>query len=238
MISRQFIAGKIFNARWVLERLLRDHGLRIDSESVKAASIKLRESICAVQACEDEDQLRGLEGEAASTYFGVFDEMILRDKDDFAFNGRNRRPPLDRVNAMLSLFYSVLASECAAALEGVGLDPYVGILHKDRPGRRSLALDLMEELRPLFVDRFIVSSINNRIISPDDFEVRESGEVRLSEIGRRNLFSAWQERKKTNIIHPYLKEKIPWGLAPHVQALLLARFIRGDLDGYPALLWK
>lgn len=238
MISRQFIAGKIFNARWVLERLLRDHGLRIDSESVKAASIKLRESICAVQACEDEDQLRGLEGEAASTYFGVFDEMILRDKDDFAFNGRNRRPPLDRVNAMLSLFYSVLASECAAALEGVGLDPYVGILHKDRPGRRSLALDLMEELRPLFVDRFIVSSINNRIISPDDFEVRESGEVRLSEIGRRNLFSAWQERKKTNIIHPYLKEKIPWGLVPHVQALLLARFIRGDLDGYPAFLWK
>lgn len=238
MISRQFIAGKIFNARWVLERLLRDHGLRIDSESVKAASIKLRESICAVQACEDEDQLRGLEGEAASTYFGVFDEMILRDKDDFAFNGRNRRPPLDRVNAMLSLFYSVLASECAAALEGVGLDSYVGILHKDRPGRRSLALDLMEELRPLFVDRFIVSSINNRIISPDDFEVRESGEVRLSEIGRRNLFSAWQERKKTNIIHPYLKEKIPWGLVPHVQALLLARFIRGDLDGYPAFLWK
>lgn len=217
---------------------MRDHGLRIDSESVKAASIKLRESICAVQECEDEDQLRGLEGEAASTYFGVFDEMILRDKGEFAFNGRNRRPPLDRVNAMLSLFYSVLASECAAALEGVGLDPYVGILHKDRPGRRSLALDLMEELRPLFVDRFIVSSINNRIISPDDFEVRESGEVRLSEIGRRNLFSAWQERKKTNIIHPYLKEKIPWGLVPHVQALLLARFVRDDLDGYPAFLWK
>ena len=217
---------------------MRDHGLRIDSESVKAASIKLRESICAVQACEDENQLRGLEGEAASTYFGVFDEMILRDKDEFAFNGRNRRPPLDRVNAMLSLFYSVLASECAAALEGVGLDPYVGILHKDRPGRRSLALDLMEELRPLFVDRFIVSSVNNRVISPDNFEIRESGEVRLSEIGRRNLFSAWQERKKTSIIHPYLKEKIPWGLVPHVQALLLARFIRGDLDGYPAFLWK
>lgn len=191
-----------------------------------------------MQACEDENQLRGLEGEAASTYFGVFDEMILRDKDEFAFNGRNRRPPLDRVNAMLSLFYSVLASECAAALEGVGLDPYVGILHKDRPGRRSLALDLMEELRPLFVDRFIVSSVNNRVISPDNFEIRESGEVRLSEIGRRNLFSAWQERKKTSIIHPYLKEKIPWGLVPHVQALLLARFIRGDLDGYPAFLWK
>lgn len=120
----------------------------------------------------------------------------------------------------------------------MGLDPYVGILHKDRPGRRSLALDLMEELRPLFVDRFIVSSVNNRVISPDNFEIRESGEVRLSEIGRRNLFSAWQERKKTNIIHPYLKEKIPWGLVPHVQALLLARFIRGDLDGYPAFLWK
>lgn len=238
MVSRQFIAGKVFNARWVLERLLRDHGLRIDSESVKAASSKLRESIRTIQECEDEDQLRGIEGEAASTYFKVFDEMILRDKDNFVFKGRNRRPPLDRVNAMLSLFYSVLASDCAAALEGVGLDPYVGILHKDRPGRRSLALDLMEELRPLFVDRFVVSSINNRIISSGDFEMRESGEVRLSETGRRSLFAIWQERKKTSIVHPYLKEKIPWGLVPHVQALLLARFIRGDLDGYPAFLWK
>lgn len=154
------------------------------------------------------------------------------------FSGRNRRPPTDPVNAMLSLFYTVLARDCASALEGVGLDPYVGLMHADRPGRQSLALDLMEELRPVFVDRFVVSAINNRIVAPGDFTVRESGEVRLADDGRKRLFEAWQEKKKTQVTHPFLKEKVPWGLVPHVQALLLSRFMRGDLDGYPPFLWK
>lgn len=154
------------------------------------------------------------------------------------FPGRVRRPPTDPVNAMLSLFYTTLMMDCSSALEGVGLDPYVGFLHVDRPGRRSLALDLMEELRPVMVDRFVLTAINNRMVSEKDFDHVESGEVRLSDTGRKTLYAAWQERKRDEITHPYLKEKIPWGLVPHVQALLLARFIRGDLDGYPAFLWK
>lgn len=237
-LARQFIAGKVFNARWVLERYLRDHGMRIDEVAVRAASVKLRDALADIRSCENADSLRGLEGDAASTYFGVFDELILREKEVFAFLGRFRRPPTDPVNAMLSLFYNVLASDCAAALEGVGLDSYVGFLHVDQPGRRSLALDLMEELRPIFVDRFVLTSINNRVIGPDDFETRESGEVRLSDKGRKVLFASWQDRKREEIMHPYLKEKVPWGLIPHVQALLLSRCIRGDLDGYPAFLWK
>lgn len=236
--ARQFMTGKIFNSRWVLERTLRDHGLRIDAEKVKDASLHLADSIKAVGACEDIDSLRGIEGDAAAVYFSVLDEAILREKDSFCFEGRVRRPPTDRVNSMLSLFYSVLACDCASALEGVGLDPYCGIMHVDRPGRQSLALDLMEELRPVMVDRFVVTSINNRVVGPRDFDLFESGEVRLSDGARKRLFDAWQEKKREQITHPYLKEKIQWGLLPHVQALLLSRFIREDLDGYPAFLWK
>ena len=179
-----------------------------------------------------------VEGDSAATYFSALGELILRNQDEFAFSRRVRRPPTDPVNAMLSLFYTVLMMDCASALEGVGLDSYVGVLHTDRPGRRSLALDLMEELRPVMVDRFVLTAINNRMVSPEDFDVLESGEVRLGEDARKTLFASWQERKRNEIVHPYLKEKIPWGLVPHVQALLLARFIRGDLDGYPAFLWK
>ena len=189
-------------------------------------------------SCESADSLRGVEGDAAAFYFGAFGELILRNKDELAFPGRTRRPPTDPVNAMLSFFYTVLMMDCASALEGVGLDPYVGFLHVDKPGRRSLALDLMEELRPVMVDRFVLTAINNRMVAPGDFEMLESGEVRLGEAVRKILFSAWQERKREEITHPYLKEKIPWGLVPHVQALLLSRFVRGDLDGYPAFLWK
>ncbi len=236
--AKRFIAGKVFNARWVVERTLRDHGLRVDEEAMRGVSRHLAESINAVELCADIDSLRGVEGDAAAAYYSVFDEMILREKDAFHFCERVRRPPTDRVNAMLSLFYSVLAVDCASALEGVGLDPYCGIMHVDRPGRRSLALDLMEELRPVFVDRFILTAINNRVIGVNDFEALESGEVRLSDQGRKVLFNAWQERKREQITHPYLKEKVDWGLVPHIQALLLARFIRGDLDDYPAFLWK
>lgn len=236
--AKQFIVGKLFNSRWVLERALRDHELRIDAEAVRAASLHLVQSMKAAEECTDMESLRGIEGDAASVYFAVFDELILRDKEAFAFRTRIRRPPTDRVNAMLSLFYSALALDCASALEGVGLDPYCGIMHVDRPGRQSLALDLMEELRPIMVDRFVLSSINNRVVVAEDFDELESGEVRLSDHGRKALFAAWQERKREKLTHPFLKEKIDWGLAPHVQALLLARFIRGDLDGYPPFLWK
>ena len=237
-LARQFIIGKVYNARWVLERCLRDHGLRIEAVRTREASRRLKEALDSLTTCESIESLRGIEGVAAANYFGVFEEMVLRSKDDFRFEGRSRRPPTDRVNSMLSLFYSVLATDCAAALEGVGLDSSVGFLHSDRPGRASLALDLMEELRPIIVDRFVVSAINNRIVVSADFDTRESGEVRLKEGPRKKLFAAWQEKKKETIVHPYLKEKMPWGLVPHVQAMLLARYIRGDLDGYPAFLWK
>lgn len=237
-IARNFIVGKLYNGRWVLERAVRDHGLRIDADAVKEASSRLDASMRSAASCESADRLRGIEGDAAAEYFGVFDELVLRDKEAFRFSGRNRRPPTDAMNAMLSLFYAVLASDCASALEGVGLDPYVGFLHADRLGRRSLALDLMEELRPVFVDRFVLSSVNNRVVDSSCFEKRESGEVRLSESGRRALFEAWQNRKRDTIMHPFLKEKMPRGLVPHVQALLLARCVRGDLDGYPPFMWK
>ena len=164
--------------------------------------------------------------------------MILNQKDVFHFDGRNRRPPRDRVNAALSMTYTLLAHDCASALESVGLDAYVGFMHRDRPGRASLALDLMEELRPCFADRFVLTLINNRVLKAIDFDFRESGAVLLTDTGRRTFLQKWQERKKETITHPFLEEKIPWGLVPYVQSLLLARYLRGDLDDYPPFLWK
>ena len=164
--------------------------------------------------------------------------MLLSRKEDFFFHGRNRRPPLDRVNAMLSFAYSLLAHDCASALESVGLDAYVGFLHRDRPGRNSLALDLMEELRPCMADRFVLTLVNNRMVKPEDFQIQDSGAVLLTDDGRRKFLKTWQERKRDTLTHPYLNEKLSWGMIPYVQALLLARFIRGDLDAYPPFLWK
>ena len=164
--------------------------------------------------------------------------MILRQKEDFFFHERSRRPPLDNVNAMLSFSYSLLANDCAGALASVGLDAYVGFLHRDRPGRTSLALDLMEELRPCIADRFVLRMINNRLLTASEFEKSESGAVRMTDQGRRKFLKYWQERKQESITHPYLEEKLPWGLVPYVQALLLARYLRGDLDAYPPFLWK
>ena len=164
--------------------------------------------------------------------------MILRSKEAFYYRGRNRRPPLDNVNAMLSFSYSLLAGSCASALESVGLDAYVGFLHRDRPGRTSLALDLMEELRPCMADRFVLTIVNNRVLKASDFVFRESGAVLLTDEGRRTFLRRWQERKYETITHPFLEEKLPWGLVPYVQSLLLARYLRGDLDDYPPFLWK
>ena len=184
------------------------------------------------------DQLRGLEGVGAAAYFDVLDEMILNNKNEFFFHGRSRRPPLDAFNAMLSFAYSLLANDCASALESVGLDAYVGFLHRDRPGRTSLALDLMEDLRPCMADRFVLTLVNNRVLVPDDFETRESGAVFMTDNARRIFLKGWQEKKKETLTHPYLGEKLPWGMVPYIQALLLARYLRGDLDGYPPFLWK
>lgn len=175
---------------------------------------------------------------AATAYFSVLDHMLLSRKEAFFFHGRSRRPPLDRVNAMLSFAYSLLAHDCASALESVGLDSYVGFLHRDRPGRQSLALDLMEELRPCMADRFVLTLVNNRMLRPEDFQVQDSGAVLLSDEGRRKFLKTWQERKQDTLTHPYLGEKLSWGMVPYVQALLLARCLRGNLDGYPPFLWK
>lgn len=237
-IAQNFIIGKIYNSRWVLERALRDHPLSIDVDKVSRASTQLKSSLSAINKCSDFSSLRGIEGEAASTYFSVFNELILNSDECFKFNTRNRRPPLDCVNALLSFAYSLLANDCASALESVGLDPFVGFMHTDRSGRRSLALDLMEEFRTSFADRFVLSGINNRIFQNNMFEKTESGAVLLNENGKKAFLKAWKSKRDESLTHPFLKEKIPWGLVPYIQALLLARYLRGDLDSYPPFLWK
>lgn len=235
-LACNFIFGKVSNARSVLERTRRDHALRIDSERFSSAARQLREMLPSILEAPDPDALRGMEGAAANIYFDLFDEMILGDKEAFFFHGRNRRPPLDNVNALLSFAYTLLGNDCASALEAVGLDAYVGFLHRDRPGRNSMAQDLMEELRPCMADRFVLTLINNRMVSGSDFVKQENGAVLMTDDARKTVLRQWQTRKKEQIIHPFLKERIPWGLIPYVQALLLARHLRGDLEEYPPFL--
>ena len=237
-VAKSFIIGKIFNAKWGLERTKRDHALRVNVERISQQSNRLTQQLPEIRQCDSMDALRGLEGMAAKEYFYAFDDLILRNKDNFFFEGRTRRPPLDRMNALLSFIYSVLTSDCCAALQGVGLDPYVGFMHVDRPGRASLALDLVEEFRPVIADRFALTLVNTGAIQMKDFEERENGSVFLSETGRKAVLGAWQRKKAEQIVHPYLQEKISWGLVPYVQALLLARFLRGDIDAYPPFMWK
>jgi len=237
-IARNFIVGKIYNQKWMLERMTRDYPLRLDVDVFKEVSRQLSAILPEVRACEDLERLRGLEGQAAASYFKMFDQMILQQKEDFNFRARSRRPPLDNVNAMLSFAYTLLAHDVTSALEGVGLDAYVGFLHRDRPGRVSLSLDVMEELRGVFADRFVLSMINKRVVSKEDFAKKENGAVLMKDDARKKFMAAWHDRKQEKITHPYLGEKISWGLVPHVQALLLARFLRGDLDEYPPFLWK
>lgn len=236
--ARMFVLGKIYNTRWVLERATRDHSLRVPVEELKSASTKLAETVRVVRNVNDLSKLRGLEGESAQLYFAHFDSLILQQKEEFTFTGRSRRPPTDNVNALLSFAYTILANNCAAALQSVGLDPYIGFLHRLRPGRSSLALDLMEELRPVMADRFVISCINKKIITAKHFDEQESGAVWLNDDGRKVFFKAWQERKQEGLTHPFLKEKMFWGLVPYTQALLLARSLKGDLDDYPPFLWK
>ena len=206
-VAKNFIIGKLFNSRYVIERAVRDHSLQVDVDKLKNRSDLLSQAIIKCQ------------------------------KDEFRFVTRSKRPPLDNVNALLSFSYSVATGMCTSALETVGLDPYVGFMHTDRPGRRSLALDLVEEFRAIMCDRFVISLINKRIINNGDFEKKEDGAVLLSEDGRKVFLTHWQNRKQDVVMHPFLKEKVEWGLLPYIQALLLSRYIRGDLDEYPMLLW-
>lgn len=237
-ISRNFIFAKVSNQKWMLERMTRDYPLRLDVPAFKATSRELSNLMKKILDTVELDELRGFEGMAANSYFKHFNDMILQQKADFYFYNRNRRPPTDNVNALLSFAYTLLANDVAAALEAVGLDAYVGFLHRDRPGRASLALDLMEELRGVLADRFVLSLINKKVIQPNDFLKKENGAILLNDDARRKFLTAWQERKQDTLTHPRLKEKITWGLVPHAQALLLARYLRGDSEEYPPFLWK
>ncbi|WP_110111780.1 type I-C CRISPR-associated endonuclease Cas1c [Bacillus sp. CGMCC 1.16541] len=237
-IARNFIIGKVYNNKWVVERMTRDYPMRIDVSKFKETSKHLSSLLMEIRECEDLERLRGLEGQAALSYNKLFNDMILQQKEDFYFHTRSRRPPLDNVNALLSFAYTLLAKDVAAALEGVGLDAYVGFLHRDRPGRISLALDMMEELRGIYADKFVLSLINKKVINSNDFIKKENGAVIMSDEARKKFLTSWQSKKQEKITHPYLGEKITWGLVPHAQALLLARYLRHDLDEYPPFLWK
>lgn len=237
-IARNFILGKLYNSGWVLERGARDYSLRLDSKKLKEKSHFLFDSMAKVRTVENFELLRGIEGSSATAYFSCFDDLILNQKNDFYFNVRNKRPPLDNVNALLSFAYTLLAKICASALETVGLDPYVGFFHTDRPGRISLALDLMEEFRAVFADRLVLTVINKQMIKPSGFLKKESGAVIMNDETRKAFVTAWQTKKQEEIKHPFIEEKIQWGMVPYVQALLLARYIRGDLDEYPPFMWK
>lgn len=234
-LAKLFIGGKIQNYRNILRRFLRDNG---DNAAVAHCADHLQRCKSKVFNADSIDSVRGIEGEAANSYFNVFSELILHQKDDFVFKGRNRRPPKDAVNAMLSFVYTLISNDMTAALETVGLDPYVGFMHTLRPGRPSLALDMMEELRGYLGDRLVLSLINRKQIAIRDFLQQGDEEIAMTDSARKTIISAWQSRKREQITHPYLNEKVSIGLLPYIQAMLLARFIRKDLDDYPVFLIK
>ncbi len=237
-IAASFLLGKVSNCRTVIERAIRDHAILVDVPHLRQVSNALKALLPVISCCTTTNEMMGFEGSAAKIYFSVFDELILQQKEDFTFQERSRRPPLDNMNSLLSFLYTILTNETASALEAVGLDPYVGFLHQDRPGRPSLALDLMEELRPVFADRLALSLVNRKQINGKGFAHKESGGILMDDDTRKAVLTAWQERKKEEILHPFLKERIPFGLIPHVQAMILARYLRGDLDAYPPFFWN
>jgi CRISPR-associated protein Cas1 len=241
VIVRGIVAAKLANQRTVIRRALRDYADEMTPASrgaLESAENRLTDIVRRTLTEVDVDGLRGLEGEGAFVYFGIFSHLVRATGAEFSFNGRSRRPPLDRVNALLSFLYAMLGHDCRSALETYGLDPQVGFLHADRPGRASLALDLMEEFRPVVADRLALSLINRKQLGADDFVVEEAGGVRLVDEARKRVLVAWQERKRDELRHPFLDEVFPLGLFPHAQAQLLARHLRGDLDGYPGFVWK
>jgi CRISPR-associated protein Cas1 len=235
-VARQIVAGKVQNSRLVLLRAAREATVEADREPLADAAEVHASVLGRVRESTDIDVIRGLEGEAARAYFGVFGHMVVSDRLSFEPNGRTRRPPRDRVNAVLSFLYALVRGECASALEGVGLDPQVGYLHALRPGRPALALDLMEELRPVMADRLALTLVNRRQLKASDFEETPGGAFLLTEDGRRSLIVAYQKRKEEVLRHRLLKERLPLGLVPHVQARLLARHLRGELREYPPFL--
>ncbi|MBN2653575.1 MAG: type I-C CRISPR-associated endonuclease Cas1 [Nitrospirae bacterium] len=237
-VARSFLSAKVINSRTVLQRVLRDHADKVDLDAVTASSQALVNCARRIQIEDSLDSLRGIEGEAANVYFSVFDNLITSQKDNFVFRDRNRRPPLDNVNCLLSFLYILLMHDVRSALESVGLDPAVGFLHRDRPGRYSLALDLMEEFRPFLSDRLALSLINLCQVQGKGFLKKESGAVRMDDDTRKTVLVAYQKRKQDEIEHPFIGQKISIGLLPYVQSLLMARYLRGDLDNYPPFIWK
>lgn len=237
-IAVPIIAAKVMNGRTSILRALRDRPDSDGAESLKHAAAVLSALVGQLPGCATLDSARGIEGAAAREYFAALDGMIVQQKDDFFFHERSRRPPLDKVNALLSFVYTLVMHDVVGALECVGLDPAVGFLHRDRPGRPGLALDLMEECRAWLADRFVLSLINLRQLTANDFQTLESGAVVLHEDGRKLLLAAYQKRKREELLHPFLEEKVTIGLIPQIQAQLLARHLRGDLDAYPPFLWK
>jgi len=237
-MARAVLIGKIANCRTVLQRALRDHSEKLEAGQIADTVKRLNYHLESLNRDQPLDILRGLEGDAAHIYFSVFDHLIVSQKDAFSFHERNRRPPLDNVNCLLSFIYTLLVHDIRSALETVGLDPAVGFLHRDRPGRPSLALDLMEEFRPFLADRLALSLINLRQVQDKGFIKTDTGAVLMNDDTRKTLLVAYQERKQEEIYHPFLDEKVTIGILFHIQALLLARYLRGDLDGYPPFIWK
>ncbi len=237
-IARAVVIGKVLNSRAVLLRALRDHGDKNALQSCEAACGRLAALLRRLESTATLDQLRGIEGEAAQLYFDVFDALITHQKDHFFFRGRNRRPPMDNMNALLSFLYTLLVHDCIGAAQSVGLDPQVGFLHTVRPGRPALALDLMEEFRPWLADRLALSMVNRRQLTDTDFRRTDSGAVEMTDDARRLVITEWQKRKQDEIRHPFLEEQVTVGLIPYLQALLLARHLRGDLEAYPPFVWK
>ncbi|MCF7823643.1 MAG: type I-C CRISPR-associated endonuclease Cas1c [Candidatus Marinimicrobia bacterium] len=237
-VARSVLMGKLANSRTVLRRALRDHGDRIDDVSVNQGASRISSILQEIQKELSLDVLRGYEGEAAGIYFSVFNDLILSQNEQFIFKGRNRRPPLDNVNCLLSFVYTLVMHDIRSALESVGLDSSVGFLHRDRPGRPGLALDLMEEFRPFLADRLVLSLINMSQVQAKGFQKSENGAVLMKDDTRKSVLIAYQKRKQDEILHPYLGEKMATGLIFHTQALLMARYLRGDLDAYPAFIWR
>ena len=237
-LAKRFILAKIINGRAVLHRAVRDHPQTVDTNLLTDIMKNMAIMAKRLDKTDNLNVVRGFEGQAANLYFSGFNQLILNQKDAFCMTGRNRRPPLDRINALLSFLYTLLTHEVVSALESVGLDPQAGFLHRDRPGRQSLALDLMEELRPHFADRLAVTLINRNQIDPSGFVIKENGAVIMDDKTRKELLTAWQKRKQEEVMHPFLEEKVSLGLVPYIQAMLLARHVRGDLEDYPPFFWK
>ncbi|OGP53077.1 MAG: subtype I-C CRISPR-associated endonuclease Cas1 [Deltaproteobacteria bacterium RBG_13_52_11] len=237
-MAKFILTGKIANCRTVLQRALRDHAGKIEEQEVRNASTRLNRQLELLNQDAPLDVLRGIEGDSAHIYFNVFDHLIVAQKEAFRFDERNRRPPLDNVNCLLSFIYTLLMHDVRSALEAVGLDPAVGFLHRDRPGRPGLALDLMEEFRPFIADRLTLSLINLQQVQDKGFKKMDAGAVVMDDETRKTLLVSYQERKQEEILHPFLDEKVRIGILFHIQAMLMARYLRGDLDGYPPFIWK